>query len=42
MEVEERERRNESSHSPDWLELANVLVLIILALLLLFAWHVRR
>jgi hypothetical protein len=42
MEEEERQRSSGNSQSPDWLELANVLLVLILALFLLFAWHVAR
>jgi hypothetical protein len=42
MQEEERERAHENSRSPDWLELSNVRLVIMLALFLLFAWHVRR
>jgi hypothetical protein len=42
MEEEERQRSSGISQSPDWLELANVLLAVILALFLLFAWQVRR
>jgi hypothetical protein len=42
MEEEERQRSKWNSQSPDWLELANVLLVVILALFVLFAWQVRR
>jgi hypothetical protein len=42
MQEEERQRSSVNSQSPDWLELANVLLVVILALFFLFAWHVRR
>jgi type VI protein secretion system component VasF len=42
MEEEERERSNENLRSPDWLRVANVLLVIIVTLFILFAWHLQR
>jgi hypothetical protein len=42
MEDEERQRATGILESPDWLGLANALLLVILVLFLLFPRHVSR
>ena len=42
MEEEERQAKNQlEPGSPDWLRLANVVLVLILVLFLLLAWHIR-
>jgi hypothetical protein len=42
MEEEERRAKNDlEPSSPDWLRLANIVLVFMLILFLLIAWHIR-